>query len=356
MSFECDALIIGGGPSGLITGSLISERGFKTIVLEEHGEIGRPEQCTGLVSRRIGDIPQSLVLNTVETARFCFGKRCFEVSYPKKMMVIDRMGYDKYLAEKASENIVEIRTRERAIGLKDGRIVTSRGNFYSGKILVGADGPNSVTAKLVGLKQPSNILFTLQCVAKGFLEKDIVELRFEPEFSRGAFAWVVPLSSNVARIGLATKDNPLPRMKLLLKKLNLEVVKKPIGDSVRFGIMDKTVARRVVLVGDAACQIKPFSFGGLVYGRICSEIAGNACVKALEENIFEEYFLAELYDSMWKKVIGKALNKGFWMRRLFNVMRKIPLSFTFIRILGLDLLAGKILDPDFLEQNLNQQL
>ena len=349
MSFECDALVIGGGPSGLITGSLISKKGFKTIVLEEHGEIGRPEQCTGLVSRRIGNIPQSLVLNTVETARFCFEKRCFEVSYPKKMMVIDRRGYDKYLAEKASENMVEIRTRERAIGLKDGRVVTNNGSFYSGKMLIGADGPNSITSKLVGLKQPENVLFTLQCVAKGFFEEDVVELRFEPEFSKDAFAWVVPLSNSMARVGLATRGNPLPRMRLLLKKLSLEVVEKPVGDLVRFGVMDKTVARGVVLVGDAACQVKPFSFGGLVYGRICSEIAGNACIKALEENVFEERFLAELYDSRWKKIIGEALNKGFWMRRLFNAMRKIPLSFTFIRILGLDLLAGKILDPDFLE-------
>ncbi|MEM2821624.1 MAG: NAD(P)/FAD-dependent oxidoreductase, partial [Thermoproteota archaeon] len=176
MNFECDALIIGGGPSGLITGSLISKKGFRTIVLEEHNEIGKPEQCTGLVSWRIGSVPQNLVLNTVKTARFRLGKRFFEVSSPKRMIVMDRMGYDRYLAEKALENLVEIRTGERAMGLDGDRIVTNRGNVYSSRVLIGADGPNSITAKLVGLKQPENILFTLQCVAKGFFEKDVVEL------------------------------------------------------------------------------------------------------------------------------------------------------------------------------------
>lgn len=350
MVFEYDVLIIGGGPSGLITGSSVSKKGFKTIILEEHYEIGKPEQCTGLVSWRIGNIPQKLVLNTVETARFCFGRRFFEVSSKKKMMVIDRMGYDKHLAEKAFGNMVEIRTGERAISIKDNKVITNKGNFYSGRILVGADGPHSITAKSFNLKQPDNVLFTLQCVASGFFEQDVVELRFEPAFSKNGFAWIVPLSSNKARVGLATKDNPLPRMRFLLKKLNLEAAGRLVGDSVRFGIMDKTVAPGTILVGDAACQIKPFSFGGLVYGKICSEIAGEACAKALEEDVFEEDFLTEIYESEWKRTIGKALKKGLWMRRFFNLIRRAPVSFTFLRIMGLNLLAEKVLDPDFLKE------
>jgi len=356
MNFECDALIIGGGPSGLITGSLISKKGFKTIILEEHNEIGRPEQCTGLVSWRIGSIPRSIVLNTVRTARFCFRERYFEVSSQRGMIVMDRAGYDKHLAEKAIENTVEIRTGERAIGLKNGRVITNRGNSYSSRILVGADGPHSLTAKLVGLKQPENILFTLQCVAKGLFERDVVELRFEPEFSKDGFAWVVPLSENRARVGLATKDNPLPRMKTLLKKLSLEANGRLVGDSVRFGVMNKTVAPGAILVGDAACQVKPFSFGGLVYGRVCSRIAGEVCARALEEDVFEEDFLSEVYDSKWRKIIGKALRKGLWMRRFFNIIRRIPVSFTLIKNVGLNLLAEKVLDPDFLKEEIVESL
>ncbi|MCX7999716.1 MAG: NAD(P)/FAD-dependent oxidoreductase [Nitrososphaerota archaeon] len=349
MNFKCDVLIIGGGPSGLLTGSLISKRGFKTIILEEHGEIGKPEQCTGLVSWRIGKIPEEIVLNTIETARFCFKKYYFEVSSPRRMLVINRMGYDKYLAENAVENMVEIRTGERAVGLKNGRIITNRENSYYGKILVGADGPNSITARLFGLKQPKNLFFALQCVAKGFFEKDVVELRFEPEFSKNGFAWVVPLSANRARVGLATRDNPSPRLATLLKKLGLEAVDKPMGDSIRFGLMNKTVVLNTILVGDAACQVKPFSFGGLVYGRICSEIAGEACVKALEEDFLEEDFLIRIYESMWKKKIGKSLKKGLWMRRFFNFIRIVPFSFRLIDIMGLNNLAEKTLDPDFLK-------
>ncbi|MEM3713011.1 MAG: NAD(P)/FAD-dependent oxidoreductase [Thermoproteota archaeon] len=349
MNFECDALIIGGGPSGLHTAALISKKGFKTIVLEEHNEIGRPEQCTGLVSWRIGEIPGKIVLNTIKTARFCLGREYFEVSSPKRMIVIDRMGYDKYLAENAVENMVEIRTGERAIGLKKNRIITSKGDTYYGRILIGADGPNSIIARLSGLKQPGNLLFALQCVAKGFFEEDVVELRFEPDFSKDGFAWIVPLDNNIARVGLVTGGDPLHKLMILMKKLGLEAVNRPMGDSIRFGLMNKTVAPNTILVGDAACQVKPFSFGGLVYGRICSEIAGDACVKALEEDSIEEGFLTEFYESKWKRKIGKALKKGIWMRRFFNLARRTPFSFKIIRTVGLNKLAEKTLDPDFLK-------
>lgn len=348
MNFECDILIIGGGPSGLLTGSLVSKKGFKTIVLEEHSEIGRPEQCTGLVSWRIGRIPRRIILNTIKTARFRLGNRYFEVSSRKRMIVINRVEYDKYLAENAVENMVGIRTGERAVSIKNGRVITNRGNAYHGKIIIGADGPNSITAKLSGLKQPGNLLFALQCVTKGFFEEDIVEIRFEQEFSEDGFAWIVPLDKNRARVGLATRGNPLPRLMTLLKKLNLKAIDRPMGDSIRFGLMNKTVALNTILVGDAACQIKPFSFGGLVYGKICSEIAGEACVKALEENTIEENFLFEFYESRWKNKIWKALEKGLWMRRFFDLARRIPFSFTLINKIGLDTLAEKTLDPDFL--------
>jgi len=349
MRLDCDALIIGGGPSGLLTGSFISKKGFRTIVLEEHGEVGRPEQCGGLVSWRIGEVPKNLVLNRVRTARFCLGEESFEVYSKRGMLVIDRRGYDKHLAEKAVEEGVEIRLGERMVGLKKGRVVTSRGNNYYGRVLVGADGPNSTVARLTGLKQPENLLFALQCVANGFFEQDVVELRFEPEFSEGGFAWVIPLSRSRARVGLLTKDNPWPRIRLLLKRLNVEAGDaKFVGDSIRFGIMNKASAAGVVLVGDAACQVKPFSLGGLVYSRICSRIAGDACATALERNLFSEDFLAETYDSVWRKTIEGALRKGLGMRVFFSLMRRMPASFALIRILGLGMLAGRLLDPDFL--------
>lgn len=356
MKIDCDVLIVGGGPSGLLTGTLISEKGFRAVVLEEHNEIGRPEQCTGLVSWRIGEIPQRLILNRIGTARFCIGKRCFEVHSEKEMLVIDRAGYDKYLAEKAIGEGVEIKMGERAVGIEEGRIVTSRGNRYSGKILVGADGPNSVVAKLAGLRQPQNLLFALQCLAKGSFERDVAELRFEPEFSKDAFAWVVPLSSSRARVGLLTRDDPWPKIKLLLRRLNMEVDgSRFVGDSIRFGIMKRTSADGVILVGDAACQVKPFSLGGLVYSRICSRIAADACTIAIERDLFSGDFLSKTYDSVWKKTIGGALKKGLMMRMLFGFTRRASLSFALMNAFGLNLLAGRVLDPDFLGNSLARQ-
>ena len=43
--------IIGGGPVGLMTSIELSRRGISNTVFEEHKKIGKPVQCTGIVTK-----------------------------------------------------------------------------------------------------------------------------------------------------------------------------------------------------------------------------------------------------------------------------------------------------------------
>jgi len=49
MAIECDVLVVGGGPAGLSAARAAARRGLKTIVIEEHEEIGVPVQCAEAV-------------------------------------------------------------------------------------------------------------------------------------------------------------------------------------------------------------------------------------------------------------------------------------------------------------------
>ena len=42
---SCDVLVVGAGPAGLATARATAMRGLKTVVIEEHAEIGEPVQC-----------------------------------------------------------------------------------------------------------------------------------------------------------------------------------------------------------------------------------------------------------------------------------------------------------------------
>ena len=55
-SHDWDVVIVGAGPVGGHTANLLSKRGQRVLLLEEHNEIGRPFQCAGLVDEVRTDI------------------------------------------------------------------------------------------------------------------------------------------------------------------------------------------------------------------------------------------------------------------------------------------------------------
>ncbi len=66
MSTDYDFIVGGGSIAGLAFAAEASRNGASVLVLEEHGEIGEPEKCDGLVSlrglRNFGYPPDSEVI------------------------------------------------------------------------------------------------------------------------------------------------------------------------------------------------------------------------------------------------------------------------------------------------------
>ncbi len=46
-----DVMVIGGGPSGLFTSSLLSKNGIKTVLIEKDSDIGKDVVCSGVISK-----------------------------------------------------------------------------------------------------------------------------------------------------------------------------------------------------------------------------------------------------------------------------------------------------------------
>ena len=292
-----DVIVIGAGPAGCRTAELVARHGFKVLIIEEHATIGRPTQCTGLVSKKIGKLPANIVVNKIKAAKFFSGDRCFEIKSKHAVYVIDRAKYDRRLAAKAKAAGAKFKMQTKfldldvELGKNCVKVKTSRG-IYEAKIVVGADGPNSVVAKKSGVEMPKNILYGLQVrVGAGEFDADAVELWFGDDVAPGLFAWVVPENKNIARVGLLTNKNPAAYLEKFLTRrfcgMKIKISDKT-GDVIRYGLMKKTAGERVLLVGDAACHVKPFSAGGLVYNKITAEIAACAIVKSLRLNNFSE--------------------------------------------------------------------
>ncbi len=314
-----DVAIIGGGPAGCNLGKLLTKDNYKVLIVEKKEEIGTPVKCTGLVSHRIfelTDVDRSIVVNTLKKCRFYSPCGNYvEMKSKDNMYIIDREKFDKKMERLAIKNRTEIRksTSFEDYRIKNNvvKIKTNRGIFQS-KILVGADGPNSSVAKAANITLPDNVVVGIQKTINSNYNKDTVELWFGGNIAPSFFAWVVPESEEWARVGVATSKNPNKYFENFVER-RIQKTSKARDDVygvIRYGLIKDSASDRVLLVGDAAAQVKPFSGGGIVYGLIGSEYGYEACKKALEMNKYDYEFLKEEYDKKWKSKLAWPIIQG----------------------------------------------
>jgi len=343
-----DLIIVGSGPAGCRTAEIVAREGYKVLVIEEHSEVGIPTQCTGFVSKKIGDVPEEIIVNRIAKAKFISDGKSFEVRAKEPMQLMDRHAFDVFRSDLAKSAGAELQFNTRFIGYENHKVITTKGIFET-EMIVGADGPNSTVAKIFGIKPPENQLFLVQVRAKGNFDSDVAELHFGSDIAPGNFAWVVPENKSIARVGLMTAAHPGNYFEEFLKQRlgNKIEFSDRLGDVIRYGLIEKSVGDGMMLVGDAASQVKPFSAGGLVYGQMCAEIAGEAIVKAFQKNDFSEEFFKENYEKKWKRKIAKGIKRGIAVKKIFEKIQDKPLAFSTIKRLGIASLA-EFFDVDFI--------
>ncbi|MBS7638011.1 NAD(P)/FAD-dependent oxidoreductase, partial [Candidatus Bathyarchaeota archaeon] len=157
-----EALVIGGGPAGLLAAREMAKRGFKVTVIEEHPEIGEPNHCAGLLSieglKRIGVEPSpNFIHNRVKGGRVISpGGIIIELKDTRdRAYVVDRAAFDRRLAEQAMEAGAEIREglRARELILKEGKVEGARGRGWEfmAEVTIDAEGGVRTLARQLGL-------------------------------------------------------------------------------------------------------------------------------------------------------------------------------------------------------------
>lgn len=302
--------VIGAGPVGLHCASLLAGEGFDVSVFEEHSAIGRPVQCAGLVSKSgIRELKIDLgdsVVNEVKGAKiFSPGGQSIAVQKKETVAyVVDRFLFDQLFYKKAKSLGCDIRLENKLIDARGSSGVAGkdtdagrpggnslfmqakgRGEFLKSQITVGADGVNSIVRHSVFPKLfEKNFVHAFQVRASGNFDKSLVELHFGG-FAPGFFAWIVPESNEIARIGIGVsqENNPGEGLKQFLEKKlpDARILSKsgaliPIAPPAK-----ELVSGNVLLVGDAAAQTKATSGGGIVFGLKAAEV----CAETIANNL-----------------------------------------------------------------------
>ena len=336
-----DVIVVGGGPHGLRVAAITAGQGMNTVLLEEDKEVGVPRHCTGLLSLKaaklIGDVALKSTVNKlrgviIKTLR---GNQA-KVLFPKPVtLVLDRIKYDKLMAEIAINNGAELFLRHRVLGVvpKENyvklKVYGPEGEFIlRSRYVIVASGPHG-SVYVPGYKRPNGLLPASQVLLRlkeRVFRPDLAQIIIS-EYSKGFFGWVVPINAFEVLVGLATQTGN-PRQALLYMRNSLELEGEPItyyhGIVVTGGPIKKLVyGDRILVVGDAAGHVKATTGGGLFYGYICSTLAG---IHVVLEN-------PSLYQSLCNKLVYGVLLRLKSIRYFVNNMPQSLIE-KFIDILG----------------------
>jgi len=314
-----DVVIAGGSIAGLLCAREIANSGHSVLVLEEDYEIGTPEHCGGLVSisalEELGIIPHTKSLSHYIEAAEIFsplGKRFSIESKKQKVAEINRRDLDKQIALQAKKNGAEIRVKTSFREIIDNGVSTSDGKINC-KIIVDARGVSSLINQ-----DRSGILSSAQYeVYADWIKKGKVEVYFDQKKYPGFFAWIIPTSDGMGKVGVAGKGINASEViqEFLSRKGNYSTIRKIFAPIWIKGPIKKFVTKNIVIVGDAAGQSKPTTAGGIYSCGLGGILAGRAISKYLKsenENDLNEY------QKLWIKKFGKEFEKQLLARKILE--------------------------------------
>jgi len=317
------ASVIGGSVAGLIAAEAIAREGVDVSVFEEHREIGVPEKCDGLVSASgIAELgitpPSNCIQNSLSRAIFFSpsGKEIELDATRQKVIVLDRARFDKHLAERAVTAGARLYVGRRVSGhtqSADSVVLRTDSGDVKSSYMLDCSGYESYIRSGGATLQGGQYL-----VCGGSFEKSTVEVYVDPKFAPGFFYWVIPLSTDMAKIGIGgTAINTFERIDEIAMKRGAVPIRKMAAPVVCSGVLKKLVDGRTAKAGDAAGMAKPTTGGGIFTGGYGGLLAGRALVSAAKSGRPAE--LAK-FESSWRERFGNEFRIQLYSRRIFAKM------------------------------------
>ena len=357
-----DAIVVGAGPAGSHVAGRLAGSGHQVLVLEQHETIGKATCCAGILGKECLEFfpaGKPAVLREAGSARF-FAPSGDCVTLKKdtpQAYIVDRISFDVAMARSAEAHGVEYllgtRVANISIANEHVQVEAEQGRQslqLKARTVVIASGFGSKLPERLGLgKAPDFVMGAQAEVEAGGIDQ--VEVYFGSDIAPGFFAWLVPTSGGRALAGLLARRHTGRYLRSFLERLSSQGKVASGNVEIRYGgiplrPLPRTSTERVVVVGDAAGQVKPTTAGGVYYGLICADIAAGTLEGALDTNDLSAGTLAG-YDREWHRALSRELRLGRWARWLHEKLNDRQVE-RLLHIIGSERVSRPLLDsPDF---------
>jgi geranylgeranyl reductase family protein len=375
-----DVLIVGGGPSGSVAAANLMGAGLRVCILDR-ARFPRLKPCGGGISCRaykrlpyLADVLRSVPTNLVHRLVFeaPSGDAVEFASDEPLYAMIRRIELDHALVKHVLAGGVELRedvTVSRVKVLPEGvRVHSTAGEAFEAKLLIGADGVNSIVAVQAGLRGP----WPLDRLAIDGTEESPQTAPESPQtglhmrqdtmyvyYGRGGaygYGYLFPKATHV-NFGIGYRidymhqhihEKPAAQHEEFLDQLKSRGVVAGASQHENFhpwvlpvgGPMERLSTERVLVAGDAAGFVNGFTAEGIYYAMVSGELAGKAALAALQENNLSAASL-QRYDRACEAEMGYELRKSVELQR--RLMKEPRLMDSVVRFAQRSLVARRLL-------------
>ncbi|MHA2020351.1 MAG: geranylgeranyl reductase family protein [Candidatus Thorarchaeota archaeon] len=370
-----DLMVVGGGPAGTSCARAAALGGLDVLLIDKD-VFPRDKLCAGGLTQRVAGL-LDFDIDPVVERRFSGGRvysssgACLEIrrdDYSGYLM--KRAVFDNYLLGKAKEAGVEVVEGSKAVAveqLRSGVRVLTLGDSYKAQLLVGADGVNGIVAKQVGVRarwKPETVALCIsadisvdeedveRCMSISDKEESIaLDLYFG--LVEMGYGWCFPKRDEL-NIGIGCRidraANLRNQWKAFVRRLEEQKglsldLSRQSAFRVPYGPSKMNyVARRTMLVGDAAGLVSPISGEGIFYAIKSGQLAARVACKAAEKK--EPYHVMR-YGDILRKTLLKELSAASYLakmlyksKRNMDIIIQITQEDSIMREHLIDIMAG----------------
>ena len=331
-----DVIVVGAGPAGNNAALGLANQGHSVTVIDWRHNIG-DKPCTGIVGQEClwrFPIDPSLVYRQTNSASLVSpDAHCVNLETKNtQACIIDRVAYVASFAHRAQaaganyclgQRVLQVLPDEHGV-----TVITDQRSFRSRSVIL-ASGFGSPLTRQLGLGSAPDHVSGIQAVVTS---NDIpkVEIYLGQEIAPGFFSWLVPTVPGQALVGLLTRRKAPAHLVQFLRYLRYRnritgVIKEPACWGIPLRPLKRTHRDRVLVVGDAAGQVKPTTGGGIYYSLLASELASEVLDQALKDDDLSSGYLSQ-YQSSWKSLLSQELETGYSARRIYEFLSDQQIS------------------------------
>lgn len=304
-----DAVIIGAGPSGAHLSCLLARSGMR-VALVDQCAFPRDKLCGGMLTYKTlkalkalsGYYPKgSLLRADVKRAHvFYEDSPALSLRLLSSTKVVRRYKFDTELV-RTSESLgtqTYYGSALSVIDFKAKEVYLRNGSALRYARLIGADGARSRVRRLAGLPH-SELGFCMEVHLPWEAIKDTSRLQeggieiYYGKYAAG-YAWAFPSPDSVA-VGVGSLTNEISESDILgffhafLNQIAISTGVRPHGAYIPsgHGVTLGSSSHDVLLIGDAAGLIDPFTGEGIYYALMSAEAAASAVLSG--QDVYGEY-------------------------------------------------------------------